>query len=83
MKRTDGQCFTSSAGTPLKIKFIHAVLLESRGSLCSNCLLQQPGTGQYFVSLGSGLSSRGRHLCYLSMRVMRESVGGAKPAVLK
>ena len=31
----------------------------------------------------SGLSSRGRHLCYLAMRVMRESVGGAKPAVLK
>jgi len=25
----------------------------------------------------------GIYLCYLSMRVMRESVGGAKPAVLK
>jgi len=32
MKWTDGRCFTSSAGTSLKIKFIHAVLLESRGA---------------------------------------------------
>jgi len=31
----------------------------------------------------SGLSSQGRHLCYLAMCVMCESVGGAKLAVLK
>jgi len=43
MKGTDGQCFTS-AGTSLNIKFIHAVLLlESRGSWCSDGLLPQPG----------------------------------------
>jgi len=29
----------------------------------------------------SSLSPRGRHLCYLAMRVMRESVGGANGRV--